>query len=197
MTNFSPFSVKAQTGRQKALLDCLTNLNLGCGTDIREDCINLDRSPLTGVDIVHDLAELPLPFPTARFGLIICQDVLEHVDIVPMMRELHRILSPGGILEVRVPHFTSPSSYSDPTHLRAFSIETFDFFCAAVDRDYYFDFAFSDLLERSIKFTKGRSYVLNYAIERLVNISPRMQLYYERSLLRVFPAINIHVRMMK
>src|SRR4051812_24334373 len=83
-------------------LAALDSLNLGCGTDIRADCINLDRSPLPGVDVVHDLAQLPLPFPAGRFNRIVCQDVLEHVDIVTTMRELHRILASDGILEVRV-----------------------------------------------------------------------------------------------
>lgn len=183
--------------QQQTALDCITSLNIGCGTDIHSDCINLDRAPLPGVDVVYDLARLPLPFPAGRFDRIVCQDVLEHVDIVPMMRELHRILSPGGVLEIRVPHFTSANTYGDPTHLRAFSVETFNFFCADSGRSYYFDFAFSELQERSISFTKGQSYALNYAIEPLVNMSPRMQVYYERSLLRIFPAVNVHVRLRK
>jgi SAM-dependent methyltransferase len=186
----------AATGRLPAL-DSLSDLNLGCGTDIRTTFINLDRSPLAGVDVVHDLAQLPLPFPAGRFNRIVCQDVLEHVDIVPTIRELHRILAPGGILEIRVPHFTCANAYGDPTHLRAFSVETFNFFCAGSSRGYYFDFAFSELQDRQISFTKGPSYLLNFLIEPLVNISPKMQVYYERSLLRIFPAVNIHVRLCK
>jgi len=30
-------------------------LNLGCGTDIREGYINLDKKSIDGVDIVHDI----------------------------------------------------------------------------------------------------------------------------------------------
>jgi SAM-dependent methyltransferase len=178
-------------------LAALDSLNLGCGTDIRADCINLDRSPLLGVDVVHDLAQLPLPFPAGRFNRIVCQDVLEHVDIVTTMRELHRILASDGILEVRVPHFTSANTYGDPTHLRAFSVETFNFFCIGNNRNYYFDFGFSELQERMISFTKGPSYLLNFLIGPLVNLSPKMQVYYERSLLQIFPAVNIHVRLRK
>lgn len=147
--------------------------------------------------MVHDLAQLPLPFPAGRFNRIVCQDVLEHVDIVPTMRELHRILASDGILEVRVPHFTSANTYGDPTHLRSFSVETFNFFCIGNNRDYYFDFGFSELQERMISFTKSPSYLLNFLIEPLVNFSPKMQVYYERSLLRIFPAVNIHVRLHK
>jgi predicted SAM-dependent methyltransferase len=110
--------VSLQMGSRK--LADITTLNVGCGTDIRVDCINLDRSPLPGVDVLHDLAELPFPFPAGRFDRIICQDVLEHLEIVSTMRELHRILMPGGVLEIRVPHFTSFNTYGDPTHLRGF-----------------------------------------------------------------------------
>ena len=58
----------------------MTSLNVGCGTDIRVDCINLDRSPLPGVDVLHDLAQLPFPFPAERFDRIICQDVLRSIS---------------------------------------------------------------------------------------------------------------------
>jgi len=53
------------------------NLNLGCGADIRPDCVNLDRASLPGVDVVHDMSQLPLPFSADRFSHIVCQDVLE------------------------------------------------------------------------------------------------------------------------
>jgi SAM-dependent methyltransferase len=172
-----------------------TSLNIGCGTDIRLDCINLDRSPLPGVDVLHDLTHLPFPFPDARFDRIICQDVLEHLEIVPTMREFHRILSPGGVLEIRVPHFTSFNTYGDPTHLRGFSIGTFDFFCLGSARSYYFDFAFSKLEKRWISFAKGPPYAFNYAIEPLVNLSRKTQRFYESSPLRIFPAVNVHVQM--
>ena len=37
-------------------------LNLGCGNDIRADYLNLDLSAIEGIDVVHDLNMLPLPF---------------------------------------------------------------------------------------------------------------------------------------
>jgi SAM-dependent methyltransferase len=181
------------TASARSDLELLKSLNLGCGTDIRTDCINLDRASLPGVDVVHDLTQLPWPFANGRFGHIVCQDILEHLDIEPAMRELHRILAPGGILEIRVPHFTSANTYADPTHERAFSINTLSFFCKGGKRDYYFDFAFTALEECRITFPKGYGYV----IEQLVNISRRMQVHYESSLLRIFPAVNVYVRLRK
>lgn len=37
-------------------------LNLGCGNDIREGWVNLDINKKEGVNVVHDLNEVPLPF---------------------------------------------------------------------------------------------------------------------------------------
>jgi len=172
-------------------------LNLGCGTDIRPDCVNLDSAPLPGVDVVHDIGDLPLPFPDSRFETVICQDVLEHVDIVPTMRELHRIMRAGGTLDIRVPHFTSANTYADPTHRRAFSIDTFDFFCEASRRGYYFDFSFSAVVRKEITFTRSPAYFLGYAMTPIVNRSHRMQVFYERSVLRIVPAVNVEVRLLK
>ena len=94
----------------------MKRLNLGSGTDIREGWINLDRSALPGVDVVHDVEELPLPFPSDSFDYVLCQDVLEHVDYIPLLRDIWRILRIGGTLHIRVPHFTSSYAYGDPTH---------------------------------------------------------------------------------
>jgi SAM-dependent methyltransferase len=187
---------EASTWDGRPLRD-LTSLNLGCGTDIRPDCVNLDRAALPGVDVVHDVAIIPFPFPAERFQRIVCQDVLEHIDLIPTMRELHRILAAGGTLEIRVPHFTCPNTYNDPTHVRAFSVETFNIFAGMGDRGYYFDFAFSSMEERRLSFTKSPSYFPNYLIDSFVNRSFKNQVFYERSVLRIFPAVNVHVRLRK
>ena len=40
----------------------MKRLNLGSGTDIRKDWVNLDTAALEVVDVVHDINKLPLPF---------------------------------------------------------------------------------------------------------------------------------------
>src|SRR6202161_4748132 len=47
-----------------------------------------------------------LPFPDATFDRVICSEVLEHIpDDVSAMRELNRVLRPGGTMAITVPRF--------------------------------------------------------------------------------------------
>ena len=174
-------------------------LNLGCGHDVRQGWVNLDIAPLPGVDVVHDLDQLPLPFEDAVFDEIDCKDVLEHVELVPVMRELHRILAPGASLRIAVPHFTSNNFYIDPTHRKAFSAFTFEFFVreSAFDRDYYFDFHFSRLEDVRITFGR-RLQPWNWAMEKLANVNSFTQRGYEATFAsRLFPAINVEATLVK
>jgi SAM-dependent methyltransferase len=62
----------------------------------------LDGVPDAGTDIGADITAIPLADKTCDF--ILCHRVLEHVlDDTGAMRELHRILRPGGTLNMSVP----------------------------------------------------------------------------------------------
>jgi SAM-dependent methyltransferase len=173
-------------------------LNLGCGTDIRPGFVNLDSAALPGVDVVHDLRELPLPFGDEEFDEVICQDVLEHLDYAPLLGEIHRVMQPGGRVWIRSPHFTSRAVYLDPTHRTAFSIDTLRFFVSGSGRDYYFPFHFSRVESARITFHRYRGMPWNYAVEALVNRSRAAQAYFEGSFLgRLFPASNVEVTLVK
>lgn len=63
--------------------------------------VTLDLQPGV-VDVACDLTALS--FPVAAFDLVYCSHVLEHIpDDRAAMREMHRILRPGGTLLVQVP----------------------------------------------------------------------------------------------
>lgn len=173
-------------------------LNLGCGNDIRADYVNLDCAALDGVDVVHDLNSLPLPFEDGSFSEILCLDVFEHIDYIPILKECLRILKPGGRIVIEVPHFSSSNNYVDPTHRTRFSVKTFHFFTEGTyerrQRGYYFDFSFSRVSERRLIFDSAPTLPWNWIAQRLFNISLGVQQYYEATgLVYLFPAQNLRV----
>lgn len=171
-------------------------LNLGCGLDARPGWLNVDRIALPGVDFVHDLNDLPLPFEDTSAEVILCKDVLEHVELVPVLRDLHRILVPGGLLVARVPHFTAKEAFGDPTHTAFFSSQSFRYFSREHGRNYYFDFAFSTV-DVHLAFNKRLGYPWNFLLEPFVNLAAATLNFYEGSPLRVFPAQTMTVRMLR
>ncbi|MCR9175618.1 MAG: class I SAM-dependent methyltransferase [Alphaproteobacteria bacterium] len=82
------------------------------------DFVGLDIAAGDGVDLVADLC---WPFPQLdaavagrRFGLILCQHVLEHVaQPFDAAASLTRLLAPGGTLYVAVPWVQSFHGYPD------------------------------------------------------------------------------------
>jgi ubiquinone/menaquinone biosynthesis C-methylase UbiE len=55
---------------------------------------------------------------------------MEHVqNIVKVLNECWRVLKPSGRFGVAVPRFPHPRSVADPTHIRFFVPESFDYFC--------------------------------------------------------------------
>jgi ubiquinone/menaquinone biosynthesis C-methylase UbiE len=179
----------------------LKKLNLGCGTDIRSGWVNLDSAKLAGVDVVWDVERVPLPFRDAEFDEVLCQDILEHVNYVPILKDLHRILKDSGRITIRVPHFTSKNNYIDPTHKKMFSMRTFDFFTkhSMKGRGYYFDFAFGHVASARMTFElSSRLFFFNKLARWFFNRNRQTQDFYESTFLsRLFPAQNIIVTLVK
>ena len=174
-------------------------INLGCGTDIRPTYVNVDKVRLTGVNVVHDLSLIPLPFADDCAEEVLCIHVIEHITpLVPLLKDIHRVLKPGGRAVFHVPHFTSVSMFEDPTHRNFFACGTFTFFTVQSPRSYYFDFAFSSLERLRLTFPKRRLFALNRPIERAVNASEWLRVVYESSALRsLFPADSIEAVLVK
>ncbi|MDD4994891.1 MAG: methyltransferase domain-containing protein [Patescibacteria group bacterium] len=92
-------------------------LNLGCGASKKSDYINVDINPLVSPDVIHDLNSLPYPFESNSFDLIEAYHVLEHLDKpFEVMKEMHRILRDGGILKLKVPHFSRGFTHAQHAH---------------------------------------------------------------------------------
>src|SRR4051812_13621708 len=86
-------------------LRSLEYLQVGCGPQVMPGFVNLDYRWVPGVDVVWDL-QRPLPFPDNRFQGIFTEHCLEHfapVALAGVLRELHRVLRPGGRVRLVVP----------------------------------------------------------------------------------------------
>ena len=104
-------------------------LELGCGFSKTPGAFGVDIIAESQADLVHDLNVFPYPLEDGAWEHIICLDVLEHVeDLVRTMEEIWRVAIPGAVVEVRAPFMSSVNYYSDPTHKRAFTSRSFDYF---------------------------------------------------------------------
>jgi SAM-dependent methyltransferase len=92
-------------------------LDLGCGSKKYPGAFGVDISADTDADLVRDLNEVPYPLEDSSFDNVLLQDVIEHVaNPYDIMAEVHRVLRPGGRVQLRTPHFSSALAYGDPTH---------------------------------------------------------------------------------
>ena len=108
----------------------MRKLNLGCGFDKREGFVNADNFAECAPDIHIDIEQTPWPLEDNSFDFILMKHVLEHVGaefktFASVMRELYRVISSEGMIEIHVPHFRHDTWWSDPTHVRAFTPLTF------------------------------------------------------------------------
>jgi len=89
-----------------AILQRLGNPNKNVGVDLAPEAISLCRR--RGLNNVRQADIMALPFGDASFDAVICASVLYHQwvqDPGGALRELHRVLRPGGLLLVNVPAF--------------------------------------------------------------------------------------------
>jgi len=116
-----------------------TKISLGAGAEVEEgdEWINLDLVDMPGIDLVYNLVFLPLPFDDEQFIYVKAKDIFEHFPaftpdwkpfIPTFVEEIYRILKPGGELFIQTPGHKAEFAWTDPTHTRTFTKDTFSFF---------------------------------------------------------------------
>lgn len=105
-------------------------LNIGCGPHKKEGYINIDQFASFSPDMVMNLESFPWPFETSSVEEIYASHVLEHLGATTdvffcLIKEIYRVMTPGGLLRITVPHPKHDNFLTDPTHVRAFMPGTF------------------------------------------------------------------------
>lgn len=95
-------------------------LNLGCGYKKDDDEIGIDIIKTPVVDVIADAHHLP--FKDNSFDLVIASHVLEHLDFIKSLDEIHRVLKNKGKLKAKVPHALSPWFFDNPLHRTHYTI---------------------------------------------------------------------------
>jgi SAM-dependent methyltransferase len=104
-------------------------LELGCGFAKTPGAFGVDVIPGSNADLLHDLDVFPYPLEDNAWDRVICRDVLEHVEhFLKTMEEIWRVARAGAEVDLTGPFMSSVNYYSDPTHKRAFTSRSFDYF---------------------------------------------------------------------
>jgi SAM-dependent methyltransferase len=166
----------------------MTVLDIGCGKKKQEPgAIGLDRQPGSSAEILCELARFPWPLRDNCADKIYLSHFLEHQpDILRAMAEVHRIAKPGAEVVVVTPHYSSPDSYTDPTHLFHLGFHSFDYFERAGFEDFTYNVGGFRILERRLAF--GGNLLLDNLGRLLAAISIN---FYEKHFAWIFPARNL------
>ncbi len=139
----------------------MPTVDLGCGGRKRGD-IGIDMVPQPGVDVVCHLGFEPIPLADGSIDHVFAYDFLEHLPVsvhyreegrwqvhrprIFLMREVYRILKPGGRFESFTPSYPHVTWAQDPTHeAPPWCRESWIYYCGTwpeLTRTYGIDFAF-------------------------------------------------------
>jgi SAM-dependent methyltransferase len=111
-------------------------VNLGCGNKRPEGFIGVDRFHCDGADVLCDITR-SLPFLDDSVDEYLLDNLIEHVlDIPALIAEIVRTARNGARVAIITPHFSSLSSWKDPTHIHHLSYFSFDHFEKVSARHY-------------------------------------------------------------
>lgn len=161
----------------------IVKINLGCGNKRKAGFVGVDKYPCDAVEITADITE-KLPFGDATVSEVWADNVIEHVgDIPALMREIHRVCIAEALVTFITPHFTSISSWTDPTHVHHLSYFSMDHF-EKKDVSHYAGGGFH-IEKRHLSFGGG---ILGLLGRLMFKISPR---WWESKLCFVFRASTL------
>ena len=112
----------------------------------------IDIAPFNEKTVVCDVAVEPLPYSDQTFDEVRLEGTFEHIEAcihwkedgkwhrrfprIELMKEIYRVLKPGGIAHISVPNLETHAWAHDPTHVDVPIVaETFGYFKGGYDWD--------------------------------------------------------------
>jgi ubiquinone/menaquinone biosynthesis C-methylase UbiE len=115
-------------------------INIGCGLDKHDDEFGIDINPRSNADMIFDLNVIPWDIEDSKFESVRCDAILEHLHhFYGVMEEIWRISKNGTKTYINVPHFSDFAMYTDPTHVKFFSSNSFSTLTGDSKWSYYTD----------------------------------------------------------
>jgi predicted SAM-dependent methyltransferase len=101
----------ARARRRRQISDYLKThqrrfLRVGSGSHTDPGWLSVDLVPVSASVVFMDVTK-PLPLPSDSFDAVQCEHVIEHIPYragQTMLREIHRVLRPGGTLRIATPN---------------------------------------------------------------------------------------------
>jgi SAM-dependent methyltransferase len=167
-------------------------IDLGCGNKKSAGAIGVDMNIRSNADVIHNLDAFPYPFEDNTVDQVICHDVLEHVaDFVGTMEEIWRISKPDTRIEVTAPFMSSVNFYSDPTHRRAFTSRSFDYFLPGTEvHKHSYSKAVFEML--SCEYDPVGRHLRRLSNRLLLSWANRHKTLYEERFAFIYPVYQIH-----
>lgn len=129
--------ITADSDFSKPQGEVLKRVELACGQKKKDGWIGIDAIQTPQTDIVHNLMTFPWPLEDDSVYEFNCEHFVEHIPIQladgsyglhRFMEEVWRCLMIGGTIRFVAPYYTSIRAWQDPTHTRAISEVTFEYY---------------------------------------------------------------------
>jgi len=149
-------------------------LVVGCGIKKEEGAWNVDILKESAadevLDITNGLSYEDNSFDTVIADYVLCQ-ICDRDKFKFVMNELHRVISGGGTLKLKVPNAEFSTSFRDPMDCRYFIPETFDHFNVDHYRYKVFNYGFKPWKIINIEKIGGAN-LLDHKDRLAVEMSP-------------------------
>jgi SAM-dependent methyltransferase len=181
-------------------------VELGCGDKAKsfseDGRIGIDLVDLENVDIVANLEDGLAFLPDASVDKLYARSLFEHINNFDrLLTEVIRVLKSDGICQLLVPHFSNPYHYSDPTHVRFFGLYSFLYYSQSEKLQFkrqvptFYTESRLEIISLKLRFRspfKGRKWWKRLH-EKIFNLNPWMQEFYEENLCYLFPCYGITI----